>query len=924
MQDLKEDHAAEVSELKKTIAKLEKDAENARKRKTHVEKVANKKIADISAQKDEVEVLYSGLLDASELEYTNSLREKDEQLQEKDEHLEYKDVVIKRHHDFAVTTAAWNTEIKLGLSEEQLVVLSLQQEVARLTSINVDNARTISDQSSQITFLRDTHASIQNSQPQLMTQLAQACNERDCFKADSQHFTDLYEKTLRDLLAAQREINHMRERLKTFMHTHEDQPHITEAAGLLAKTREAYQALEKKANECLFRERKALKDHEQDKKSWKLDGERKQKTIDNLAVKVVLLEKPNERLVNDLEKRIVSEQGRGKVDDRLSFLYQQSRHTINELQTHISQQESHIAAQEQEIHQQKMNIDMLAGVLSEKDDEICNLAQEKLDAERQIEEIRTQADEREIVSATELEKAANDIDWYYVQQQDLKLQIHKMIEQGVSKTLIEIHHAEMQEQQQYIAALENDIRAFRRQQEDQTTKEWHDAQAAVFSDRAEQILRMNWENANEQVRKLTLELETFRRGNHPQLFEAAEQIAGLREEQHELQRRLETSDGEKEKVVADVLTLRLITGSIFDSLKLTWSLHGETELLDKLAVVADEINELIEKYPQEDVDGVEEVGDVQQSQEEVGAEPELQDNDDEAEPELEDYVDDEVEALDRAADDNTTTTPPQGGNTFQIPTSAFRESWANGITNPFRNISSNAVENREEENNPIPTQSSYRPGHTFRVPSSSSTTSSRSDDDLYYATPARQPSPRPAEAESVGPGSGHPTSVPATRGDPENEYNQEHSLPEHEDYTHRFEPDLNTETNRAPFDPRTNSNHIDLEDEDEDPLSPNPPNPSIPSTALTIYQPPNEAVDEELVTRGAHNLIHNRQRPQEWGHETYLDTPYGMSYEHYTQLYGQNKVDGDVGGSNVGNVGSDVGSHVGSDGSDSLSPRVAI
>ncbi|KAL8854146.1 MAG: hypothetical protein Q9221_001068 [Calogaya cf. arnoldii] len=846
IQDLKEDHAAEVSELKKTIAKLEKDAENAKKRKTHVEKVANKKIADISTQKDEVEVLYSGLQDASELEYTDSLRERDEQLQERDEELEYRDSLIKRYHDFAVTTAAWNTDIKHELSEEKLVVRSLQQEVARLDSSNLDNAQKISHQCSQITFLRDTHASIQNSQPQLMTQLAQACKERDCFEADSQHFTDLYETTLRDLLAAQREINHMKERLKTFMCHHEDQPHATEAAGLLTKTREAHQALEKKANECLFRERKAREGHEKDKKSWGIDRERKQKTIDNLAAKIVLLEKFNARLVDDLEKRIGFAHGRGEVDDRRSFLYQQSRNTVDELQSHISQQESHIAAQEQEIHQQKVNIDLLAGVLSEKDDEVCNLAEEKINAERQIEEIQTKSDEREIVSATELEKATNDVDWYYVQNQDLELQIHNMIEQGVSKTLNEIHHAEMQEQQQYIAALENDIRAFRRQQEDQTTKEWHDAHAAVYSDRAEQILRMNWENANEQVRQLTLELETFRQGSHPQIFEAAEQIAGLREEQHELQRRLEKSDEEKENVVADLETLRLITGSIFDSLKLTWSLHGEIDLLRKLGPVADEINEIMGKYPQENEDGVEELGDVRESQEEVEVEPELEDYmDDEAEPELPDYVDDEEQGLDQPAEGNKTAAPVQGANIFQIPTSAFRESWANAVTNPFRSAPDH---DRAEGNHGTPAQSSYRPGHTFAA----------------------------------------------------------------EDYTHLFEPVPNAETNHAIWDPLNNSNHIDLEDYDEDPLPSTSPNPTPQSTALTFYQPPIEAVDEEFITRGAYNLKNNIQRPQEWGHETYFNTPYGMSYEHYMQLYGQNE----VGGEGVGNNGQEGGSNVGSHGSD--------
>ena len=340
IEDLKEDHAAEVGELNERIAEQEKEAEAAKKRKAYVEKIANKKIADVKKAKDTNETYYAGLLDAAKHTMSKKLREKDEQLQDQNDELWRKDAVIKRQNEEAVTTNAWNAELQHKFDGAKVnTIRPLQNEVARLTALSREDAQKISDQLSQINLLRDTQTHIQNSQPQLMTQFAEVCKELDQYKAGFEHCSGLYKKANTDLIAARHEIHKKEQQLNYFNYTYEDEPHHTETADLLAKTREAYQSLELKANECLFREQEGRKRHDQDKKFWLLESERKQKMIDNLGAKVVMLEKSNERVINDLEQGIVSEH----VHDTLPSLYEGSKQTVEELLSYISQQESQLS-----------------------------------------------------------------------------------------------------------------------------------------------------------------------------------------------------------------------------------------------------------------------------------------------------------------------------------------------------------------------------------------------------------------------------------------------------------------------------------------------------------------------------------------------------------------------------------------------------
>ncbi|KAL8879385.1 MAG: hypothetical protein Q9192_008247, partial [Flavoplaca navasiana] len=665
--------------------------------------------------------------------------------------------------DWAVTTAAWNSQLKADYEHaKNHKIQPLQQEIDRLTALHIEDGHKIADQFSQINFLRTAEAKVHDSGDQLLPKLLEAFKERDQYKTHMQSYGDRYEQTLGDLMAARKEIHHQNQQLQKFNFENEDVPHLTESADLLEKTKEAYRHLEKKANECLFREQSVRKDYARAEISWKLGDERKQKQIDNLEAKIVLLENWNERLNDDLERRSEGTHN-GELYDSIQLPQEGLRQSVDYLRLYVSQQEAQIVAQASDIHQHKVTISQHTRLLEEKDSAIHHLREVKLEAERQIEEIQTKADERDIVATQEMQKAVNDIDWLQTQNQNYQAQIQTMTERGLPVALIEIHQAEMQELQQYIANLENEILNYRAQQQEQINKDWHDANAAALSERATQIQRLNWENANEEVRKLKNEISILGQGGDPAEFEIAEQMAVEREVRQLLQERLEKSEEILEMVVTDVLTLGRLAAVMWKSLEITWKRDRENDLLRTLGPVKEEVNEVVGRYSDGRVEDVRDVG------EEVERTDEL---------ELEEYVDDE-EGLDKGREGNTTTAA-QDADAFPIPPSVFRSSCDLGVIDPFAR---HPGQDGWEESHRSGRSSSHCPGITFTAPSAS-----------LSITSTKAPSSSPPD---------HGSNTQDLPG------NQEHSAPQTQNSMSAYDTTSLRETNHGSFEPISGSDPID-------------------------------------------------------------------------------------------------------------------
>ncbi|KAL8923669.1 MAG: hypothetical protein Q9172_003020 [Xanthocarpia lactea] len=681
MEDLREDHAAEVGEITEQLTNLKREIEMARKQKSYVESLARKKIAKIHEEKDAEVTYYTGLMEAS-----SSLM--DEQLREKD-------AMIDRLQGWNITTSSWYSELKDEYEYQKVHVISpLQPEVARLTALNLENEQKIRDQSSQISHLLSTQARVQKSQDPLKALLEATYEQRDQYKADFENCSHLYEQSLRDLVVARQEINSKNQRLKEFNYDHEDDPHPTEAKDLLEKTKEAYRGLEKKANECLLRERQARKKHDQDRKSWKMDLEQRQKKIDNLEGKISLLEHSNGRMIEEIERSI----GENHITDievevcppsegPLRFLYEESKQTVEELRTHIFQQEAQIDCLDKENHHHKVTISHHKRMLEEKESEIDDSRKEKLEADRQVEEIQSKSEEREIASAEELEKAVNDIDWLQAENQGYQMQIQTMTTSDVPATIIEAHESEVQGLQQYISDLSAEIHQLRRQQQEHEVKDWHDATAAAGSEQAGKVLQLNWQNAQEEIVELKRDLGLLHLGCDPQKFDIAKELQEFRDDYEILQGKRQASEAIVEETTADVFKIKELACRMWR--ELSRYCDGHKELTEALEQVAKEINGTMDKYEDEAVG--------------------------------EDKVDESV----RAEEDGLDYSQVHG---LDDTTAGLGEE-VTPFTNPFSGF--------QHDHTPDPLveghhSSSYRPGYTFTAPSSylSSPSTCLSQDDF--------------------------------------------------------------------------------------------------------------------------------------------------------------------------------------------------
>ncbi|KAL8787734.1 MAG: hypothetical protein Q9213_002054 [Squamulea squamosa] len=873
--DEREDHAAEINGLEVKIVSLEKEAEAFKKRKAYVETVARKKLIHKELeikQRDEEIGFQSGLCNAAMSE-----------LEDKEEELQKSQQKVVMFQQWNIHTSSLYSSLKDKYDYEQIYVVApmqeavsaLQQEVAWLTALNLDQEQSIAHQSSEMSYVRGLQAHVQQIHTDLVSALSETCKERDLSKADFQKYSDLYEQTLRDLIRVQQDINAKNQRLKDFNYEHEDNPHPKELEDLLQRTKDAYRVEQQKANECLLREQQGQRIHDQDKESWKLNEERKQKKIENLESKVSLLELSNERLMNDLE-RITTTHGSDEacLDGPVSFLYEQSKNTISELHRHVSQQESQIACQDEEIHQHKVTITLQTRMLEEKGIESHNLRQEIIDAVRQVQEIRTSFDERELAFGEEMGEAINDIELLREENHKYQSQIQKMTTSGIPATIIEMHYSEIQGMQQYIANVQAENYQFRRQQHEQAIKYWHDADAAAGSERASKVMQLNWENAQQEIERLKRDIAILHQGCDPQKFESAEQLAAqfavqlkeLRDENDELDWNLRAAEEKVRDTKGDLSMMGRLASNMWKLLRAVFDgQHGLLEYSwDFYCRIAKTINDIKHKYEGEEEDE----GDCGQKSEEntqaeqVDIDPTKVYTGQETKPALE----------------NITTELTGVKPSFTIPPSAILNSCTFTTKHAVGTMQELVVDRSVESDH----TSSMRPGRTFTAPSSSPSLSSYCDTSSSLTFPNNDENDR---------NKGKPTDSVYLDGSATGTASHiaEHKI----------------------FEPRSNNNHSDLEDNDHPKLY-----------SMIVYDPVEE-VEAEVITAAAFQFLlplHTSLNPcggqGEWperNHQTLsaeqLDVRCSGHYDAFrerengecSQLAQQQAIDKDLHESNIAN-----------------------
>ncbi|KAL8700171.1 MAG: hypothetical protein Q9201_005591 [Fulgogasparrea decipioides] len=527
IQDVREDHEAEVERYKDKITNLKKDVKTATDRKDYAQNLAKKR----EAEKDEEIALRDRELATA---YADN-DEKEAELKAKNSEIEEKEAKIKLLEGWTVHQSSLCSQLKHEqISTQMLEIDPLRQEVARLTALNMEHQHAILNQASLVTALQNQLMD-QPDVTELQSALAEACKERDNSKADLQQCSQLWHQTLGELNQTKELIMSQNVRLQIYMSDHEDHPSPrAEGDTLLKKTQEQYRDLEKKANDCFNLWKGDAKKHENERIMLKAEIEERLGMINNLEGVNVLAVKEVTRLTDIFDRNVIANQA-GSLDapDMLQEMYEASQQTVRDLKTKNTQQQSQIAANEKENHQQKLMIRLRERMLDDKDAELKDTSEAKVSAEREVDELNTKLDMRDLAAKEDLDAKDQQIQWANEHIEDLEAHLESLMQAGLGGSADDTeacHQEAIFNLQQHIAVLQAENNEHFERQVEQRNKDMHDGQCAAQGEINLKVYQDNWMNAQEEIAKLKQHIELISKGCDPEKFEIAKDCRRLREE----------------------------------------------------------------------------------------------------------------------------------------------------------------------------------------------------------------------------------------------------------------------------------------------------------------------------------------------------------------------------------------------------------
>ncbi|KAL8840551.1 MAG: hypothetical protein Q9170_001304 [Blastenia crenularia] len=516
IEDLKEDHAAEVDEMKETINQLEKLVKAAKSRKDFVEKnakkIAGKKDAEIAQQKSLVEAADSEILS------------KDVALQEN----EQKTIRLEEQLNHANQR---RLEVQYS-SVQQWAISPLQKEVVRLTSLNRVAEEQIAQHSLQILILQAQNQNQPNI-AELQARLSEACKERDSFEAQFEKIQQLYYQTIDEHNKARAQISNQLYRLQGYQAENDDFPaHGAQTDNLLKQKDEQYQLLEKKANDTFMLWKKGNDDHEYEKIMLNARIEQLKGRIDNLEGDVSLAQDETARLTAFAEERSVDS------SDIFRALYEASQKTVAGLKEKLGNQGTQLANCERSLAQQRTEVQIRDLLLAKKDSELRTLNNEMLDVERKVENDEPGAVFQEADLKDALDTKDDELQVAKAEIQELQRTLEAIASSADSpaaaKTLANFQ-ANVIELREHIGILEND----RIQKKyERSNRDFHEATTAAQGEYSSRILQKNWELAQQEIVALKKQIECINKGCDPEKFELAQKYDELRQEKETLEQML--------------------------------------------------------------------------------------------------------------------------------------------------------------------------------------------------------------------------------------------------------------------------------------------------------------------------------------------------------------------------------------------------
>ncbi|KAL8748611.1 MAG: hypothetical protein Q9184_007189, partial [Pyrenodesmia sp. 2 TL-2023] len=495
-------HEVELAGLLDKIAVLEKEAKNAKVRKETVAKAAKRNVEKVEKERDVFK---------DELEQQKERTKAAEQgiidnLQRQLAHAQHR-------------YSALETQSSVMRAKE---VAPLQQEVARLTALNREYAQYKSVQAAHIANRASTHRDVS----ELQAQLAQACEDRKTNQTRFECAEQMFHEMAQMLQEARIQMNTQRIRLNQYAYENEDFPaRGAQADGLIQKMKTDYHDLEKKANAMFELWKKGQESMKHNQIMHDAAIEESNFKIDNLEALLNRAQEESDSLRTDAEKYFAQVK-EGTVPESglaaLQVLYENSKKTISALKTKVGYQHIQVTNVEGALARERAEVRKLSQKLDKKESELGKLDEEKILAERAVEDLESKIELSK--GGFEHDMRAKDEQLQYAKEEIVVLEgdLLSIAQSGDRSDLrTTIAHQRCQ-----ITNLENRVQDLwhekcQREHEQKQFDE-HEAQCIGTNAYCTRISELNYENALTEIERLKKHIELIGQGCDPEKFEIAE------------------------------------------------------------------------------------------------------------------------------------------------------------------------------------------------------------------------------------------------------------------------------------------------------------------------------------------------------------------------------------------------------------------
>ncbi|KAL9016093.1 MAG: hypothetical protein Q9185_006560 [Variospora sp. 1 TL-2023] len=603
----------EVSNLEATIATLETKIEEiearAKNEKSHKEtaqRIGKKKVdaltKELARQKEQLkDALSENISNKAELDAARfKIASMDDELRERQDRIarlvELEEEMVDEYQK--LYTIHTNVEAAQQASP-------LQQEVARLTSLNFEQHQQISAQTDQI-------ATFQQQLPSIQSDLLSATAQVDRYKAIAAH-------TCSELQQAQCTLKKQQDQLRNYCAEHEIFPvHGAHTDGLLQKQNERYRSLEKEANKAFLQMKEMKAHHEHEKIMLKATNEDSRKRVDNLERKVILAEDEAERLSGIVYEYVEAGGTAAPEEEVLRRSLAASEKTVEDLKSRFRFQGIQLGNVEKALVDQRAEVQHRDLWLAEKDAALHAAREENQDAQGALDDKELQsasdkqalqetidAKNQELADALEEVRSCNDT------IVELTEDLHALARSSTSVSsdaakVVELRHVQIEELREQVRGLEAQIpppgsseqqhhhpAVGSTQQHEQQFDLVTEAEISLYYETALERCRRERDDARSQLQQLQGHIALIGQGCDPEKFDIFERCGKLEKERDALRAEKQATDSrlgalEEEmattfedagKVIADrnmrVRVLVNLVRQMAESLKEAWFAGGD-------------------------------------------------------------------------------------------------------------------------------------------------------------------------------------------------------------------------------------------------------------------------------------------------------------------------------------------------------------